>query len=848
MNLADVRWLLTLLDVDVSDIPAQSEVEFIWMNLPTSWWWFVLLGGIGAGAYLVFWLYRREIDTCPMWAKIVLGCLRCAVLLVLMVVILGPALVYTKRTELMPYVVLLRDSSRSMQTDDPYLDDVVASRAANVLGSSIDEVRSQKPSRVELLQAAIEKENREFLRKLEYRGKLKVVDFSTRVERPGAPRPPRSRRMDEEAAAGDEEGKLPSVAPLPALVAEGQGTDIYKALVEGLSERHTAAIILATDGQHTGREMGRDDLISLAQQEDVPEEDRVKILAVGVGDPHKPRNLAVSDLYADPQVFPEEPFEVRAVVRGQDIGDRPVRVDLIQQRLSDDGAPAGEPQVMDSRTGEVIPESGKLDLTFKVEAGQPGLYGYTVRVEKIENESNDNDNETENPTVVRVLDDKAKVLLIAGAPTWEYRMVQRLLTREESVELKCWLQTLDEDRAQEGNGDPLTMLPVEKKDLFNFDVIMMFDPDPIEFDEAWINLLKQFVSEHAGGVLYMAGPKYAGRFLGAPRTRNMRDVLPVRLGDVGAMEVQSLLASNTRSWPLGIVDANVDLPIMRFESDPLESLSRWKSLPGIYWSFPSEGPKPAARVLIEHSDPTLRRLSGSRPLLVTGQYGSGRTVYLGFNGTWRWRKIGRNAEYFKRFWIQTTRYLIEGRSLEGRRRGYVEADKARYQLGDKVTITARDLKDENFNLYDLPEIQITLQSGDGAKKTLTVQRVPNQEGVYQTTITPRGTGRHVVRVDLPSSTADPPKIETAFSVSLPTVETNEVSLNKPLLVDLASASGGAYFEIDEIAKLPEQVPLMTRESEYRSKPRLLWDTNRALLLLVILLSVEWAMRKGFKLL
>ena len=101
-------------------------------------------------------------------------------------------------------------------------------------------------------------------------------------------------------------------------------------------------------------------------------------------------------------------------------------------------------------------------------------------------------------------------------------------------------------------------------------------------------------------------------------------------------------------------------------------------------------------MLVEHSDPTLRSVEGSRPLLVAGRYGSGHTLYLGFNGTWRWRRAGRQAEFFDKFWIQAVRYLVEGRSLEGRRRGYVQTDRDRYEIGDKVTITAR-LQDPTFS-------------------------------------------------------------------------------------------------------------------------------------------------------
>ncbi|MCA9269537.1 MAG: hypothetical protein KDA41_13745, partial [Planctomycetales bacterium] len=742
--------------------------------------------------------------------------------------------------QIKPSIVVLRDASQSMRTHDPYLDDQAAARVAQTLQIGVDDVRSGKPDRVTILNAAIAADDQRLLREIEYRGHLKAMDFALDVELRDD-RTARSREEDDKAVQDGD--ALPPVKPLEALAADGQGTDLFQAIKEGLKERHTAAVILATDGQHTSREVQRDDILALARQEEKPEQDRIPIFVVGVGDPNKPRNLSVGDVYANPQAFPGEAFEVRAVVRGQDIGDRPVQIELIERRMNEDGSFAGEPKVIDSRRGEVIPESGKLDLVFKVGAQTPGHYGYIVRVEKIENESNNDDNEPSSPTVVKVLDDKAKVLLVAGAPTWEYRMVQRLLTREPSVELSCWLQTLDEDRAQEGDAT-ITHLPIEKKELFAYDVVMLFDPDPIEFDEPWVNLLKEFVGEHAGGVLYMAGPKFSGRFLGGPRTRGMQDIVPVRLGDVAALEVFNLDVSNTRAFPLKVVPANVDQPMMRLGGDVEEAKLTWERMPGFYWSFTPEREKPTARTLIEHEHPVF----GTRPVLVTGQYGSGRTVYMGFNGTWRWRKMGHNAEYFKKFWIETTRYLIEGRSLEGRRRGYVEVDKARYQLGDDVTIAIRELKDENFNLYPQETMQVELRVDNGQTSTLTLQKVPQQDGAYETNYRPTATGRHVLRVNVPAGAADAPVIETAFAVTLPTVETNEVALNKPLLVDIATASGGAYFEVDEIAQIPARIPPRIRETEIRQRPTQLWDTRLSLLLLVGLLTVEWAVRKGFKLL
>jgi hypothetical protein len=267
-------------------------------------------------------------------------------------------------------------------------------------------------------------------------------------------------------------------------------------------------------------------------------------------------------------------------------------------------------------------------------------------------------------------------------------------------------------------------------------------------------------------------------------------------------------------------------------------------MPGLYWSFTPEAAKPAARILIQHDDERERR-----PILVAGQYGSGRTVYMGFNGTWRWRKIGHNAEFFKKFWEQTTKYLIEGRSTASGRRGYIDV-KETHELGQKVDIIARDLRDESFNLYSLTrsEIQVNILREKVQVATVTLRRHAESDREFHGTFTPRQDGDYDIQVVMPEGVGKPPEIPGKFRVIAPTIETSDMALNKPLLVDIATVSNGAYFDIDEIQKLPARIPAKTKESEYRSKPRLLWDTNRMLILLMVLLTGEWALRKGFKLL
>jgi hypothetical protein len=850
------RTLLEWLGYDFARSESGGQPEFLWTNLPASWGVFVLIAVVAAVLWAVFSVYRRELDSCPAWGKMLLASLRAGVVLLLTVIFLGPALVYLQTRTIQPTIVLARDASQSMNTPDRYADDASAAIAAQALRSTDSEVRTTRPTRAQIVDRVLADDNSRLLAELAARGKIQAFNFADHVtkidalktsgagvppaiEKSGAGVPPAIRTTNDDAA-GDENATATSpTVTLPPLVADGRGTDLWNVIRQGLAVDRPAAIVLLTDGQHTGKEDPR-----LAARE--ARERGVPLLVVGVGDPSRPRNLRLANLYVRPQVWQDEPFEIDANVSAQGIEAGEVRVELIEQRVSDSESAIGSGTVVQSLQLPIPEGGGLLKAQFSHTAKEPGRFVYAVRAEPVADELDESDNEATS-AVVRVLSrERIRVLLVAGAPTWEYRLVQKLLARDKTVTLSCWLQTLDEERAQEGTR-PITRLPITREELFYYDVILLFDPNPQEFDQAWIELLKEFVDKHSGGLLFMAGPKHSGRLLTSPRTAEFGKVLPVSFGDVGALEVAALLSTNQRAWPLKVVPANADHPVMRFYPEREETLRRWETLPGIFWSFPSQDARPTAQVLVEHSDPTLRSVEGSRPLMVAGRYGSGHTLYLGFNGTWRWRRAGRQAEFFDKFWIQAIRFLVEGRSLEGHRRGTIETDFVNYEIGQRVTISAR-LQDASFNPLTVPKVDAVLQAAGESPETVVLLPVSNQPGKYEATVAARRTGVHTVRISLPASESDTGTIEAQFTVDLPQVETNQVWLNKPLLVELASLSGGHYFDVHELDRLAAAIPDRSETVEVRSQPRPLWDVQGMLVALVGLLCAEWLIRKRFKLL
>lgn len=831
--------ILRLLGFDRDAAPDDADLEFAFANLPQSWGVFVFIGVVALMGWLIVRTYRRENPAASPGKRRFLAFLRLLVLAVLVLVWLDPSLTYTKSRSLRPVLAVLRDASQSMAVEDVFIDEEAAKKAATVLGKSVSDIKAMPPGRAGLVDSVLSTDDWKLLRDLDAKGRLRVLDFSHKVLEAG--RVPLAKAdADADAPVADEEKNAPeSFTGLVPLKADGTGTSLAFALREAISEKLTSAVVLFTDGQHNGSE-SLEDAAFEAKKRGIP------VFIVGVGDPVRPVNVAVSDVYADPQVWKGDPFEVQAIVTGQGLSDEKIIVELVEMEQEGEGNEYTEGPVLAEKEIILNEEQPQQRLVFAHTFDTPGVRSITVRARPLDDERNLIDNAPASPLRVKVLDDKARVLIIAGTPNWEYRALTRLFLREPTIDLSCWLQSIDSERTQQGD-TPIRELPTTQENLFEYDVVLMLDPDPREFDEAWIGLLKKFVREHSGGFLYMPGPMFSGQFLGGPRTSGIQELLPVGLGDVGDMEVMALLATNNREWPLQVVPANVDQPVMRFFADTQQSIEQWRMLPGVYWSFPAEGAKPGSRVLIEHSDPTLRKNESSRPLLVTGQFGSGRTVYLGFEGTWRWRTAGVDSEFFKRFWVQTTRYLIEGRSLAGKRRGVIESERSRYEVGDRIALTAR-LKELNYDPLIQDKVIAELREPGRDPGKLEFSPVENEPGTYRATLAATQPGQHYIKVSLPGEGAETIDIESSLSVTLPVKESRETWLNRPQLQDIAKLTGGRYFDIDETAQLAAALPDRIRRLEMRSQPIPVWDTNRILILIAVLLTLEWALRKRFKLL
>lgn len=838
-------WWLRVLGLGDRPIPAGARTEWaLSLDLP-HWAWLLLLVAAAGAVYGVFWLYRREASATSRRVRLLLAGLRSAALVVLLLVLAGPVLRVWQRHSVQPTVVVLLDESASMSIADRYTSEAMAAMGP---GLGLDETaRANQPiARAALVDRVLAAGDGSLLKQLARRGRVRVLGFSNRIqaravlpmngETPPAEVVPTSESGAAEAAA-DGSGGGAWLAPISPT---GAGTDLAKAVREALrgeSSGPIAAVVLFTDGQSTEGDQPMAAAEAAAAQ-------GVPLLVVGVGDATPPRNVRVVDVWAPPSVWRDDPFTMEAPLQYQGAEPATVTVEMQLREVDAEGRESAE-QSLGRKQVTLAPGGGDQSVVFEHRIAKPGRFIVSVRAESLPGEVIESDNVR--TAAVTVLSDQARVLLVAGAPTWDYEVVRALLQRDKTIDLSCWQQSMDLDVRQDGD-TPIARLPSTAEELFKYDVILLMDPNPspiynpTEMNAAWMDLLRRFVGEHGGGLLFMAGPGHTAKMLADPQAGALRDVLPVSFSELATHDARQLTMDFRQALPLQLTTEGQTHPVARLDSDARRTATLWSRMPGVYWTFPSRGPKPASRVLLETiGDAALRERA--RSLMVAGQYGPGRTLYLGFDGTWRWRRLGHDSEYFDRFWIQAVRFLVEGRRIGGQRRGQITLDREVVAVGAPVTIGAR-LYQPTFEPMNEPVVAATIESPGAAPVGVELRAVEGRPGQYEGSVVATRVGAGEIVVQLPGSQAgEVVRLTRRFTAELPRVEFVNAAMNQPLLEEMASRSGGRFFSLAAVGELADAVPDRMQVVTVPDKPVDLWDTDRLLLVLVAMLAMEWVIRK-----
>jgi hypothetical protein len=596
-----------------------------------------------------------------------------------------------------------------------------------------------------------------------------------------------------------------------------------------------SAVVMLTDGVTTEGE----DLVKVsryASQVGVP------LYLIGVGDHHEARDLHLHDLHVEENVYVNDTivFEVRLTAHGYPGMTIPVRL----REKGKDKVLKEEKVTVDS-TGK----PAKVRILYK--PTEPGEKQFVIDVPVQADEVNKDNNVVERAITVQQAK-LIRVLYVEGYARYEYRFIKTLLEREsarvkgnKTIDLKVLL--LDAEPAYaEQDKSALADFPT-KAELNQVDVIVLGDFDPRDDTRTKMseNLknIAEFVKEKGGGVLMIAGDRWSPH---AFKDTPLADVLPIDLTTDRQPEEPPMgrpVGFRPELTPVGRMH-----PIFRFSPDEKESEDIWKHLREMFWWSEGYVPKRAAEILavLPKQEAAKSAVLNGHPLAVQQFVGAGRSLFFGFNESWRWR-FREDELRFNQFWVQTMRYLA--RSRQGRTELRLDRQTP-YRRGEPIRVTVR-FPDDAAPPADGTDVKVVVErkppkTGGAAEpevQTIQLAKMDGSRGTFEGLLTRTPEGDYNFWLSAPS--VDGPKPRAEGKVLAPPGEMERLQMNRADLERAAEESHGRFYTLADADNLLRDLPTGNRITlNLPTPPYLLWNHALVFVLAISLLTLEWVLRKS----
>jgi uncharacterized membrane protein len=583
--------------------------------------------------------------------------------------------------------------------------------------------------------------------------------------------------------------------------------DSLKQLVGATSDLPIGAIVLLSDGADNSGGIDRTTIADLRSR-------RIPVHTVGFGADQIEHDVEIDDATLAPRALANSRMAATVVFH--------------------QGGFAGQRASLSVRDGDQLLASREISLagdgkaqseTLLFNAGGAGAKALKFSIAPLPGESN-----TANNAVTRLVDveaGKRRILYIEGEPRWEYKFIRRAEDDDPIVEIASMLRTTENKIYRQGIENPQELadgFPNDAKDLFAYQGLIIGSVEAGYFTPAQQDLIRQFVDRRGGGLLLLGG-RFAladGGWAGS----HLADLLPVVLPDHNK-------TFHRDPATVELTPAGVNSLICRLTDDPAQNAERWKKLPYLMDYQDAGTPKPGAVVLADWK-------AGSRemPLLITENYGRGRTAVMATSGTWRWQmSLPAGDPTHTMFWQQLLHWLVADTP------GHVVASVPNQMLFDdgRTKLTAQ-VRDVDYLPAADASVEAHIIGPDGLAATVEMTPAPDTPGSFQADWNAEEPGSYLAEITAQRGGQEIGRDVVTFERMDGVAENFHTQQNRALLQQLASETGGSYWRPQDLSKLAGEIPYSEAGITVRdTKP--LWNMPAVFLVILLLLFAEWLLRR-----
>lgn len=473
-------------------------------------------------------------------------------------------------------------------------------------------------------------------------------------------------------------------------------------------------------------------------------------------------------------------------------------------------------------------------VLFKTKPDKIGEFVYTVSVPEFAGEAIHSNNEQS--FVLQVIRDKIRVLQVSGRPSWDERFLRQHLKENPNADLISFfiLRTPTDDTSVPEGELSLIPFPVNKlftTELRSFDVVIFqnFDYRPYHM-AGYLPNIRDAVRDGLGFVMIGGDESFGG---GGYVGTALEEILPVRI-DAGGVKAGVVLPALT--------EAGRRHPITDLTRGSGNNEATWRNLPKWASLNLTAGLVQGATALV--TDSSTRGADGQlAPLIAAMDVGQGRSMAITTDSMWRWRFAshhdgGAAERAYHRFWSNALRWLVRDPEHS---RVRVIPEKRRFEVNAPADVTFSVL-DMDYRPVPFAHIRATLE--DTRKNTTRIDDVvAGDTGVARHRYTDLAPGAYRITATATAGQTQLGHGTAVFVVDSRSLELTRGAPRPDLLAAIADATHGKTVDLadnfwDELKLVDPDVVEVDKRRNIE-----LWDNGWAMAVGIVLLALEWAIRR-----
>ena len=397
---------------------------------------------------------------------------------------------------------------------------------------------------------------------------------------------------------------------------DAEYTSINQMLERGI-ERHMGeycpGLLLISDGAHNTNEIP-DDAVKLFQKLNIP------VYICGVGK-EKSKDVSVDYILGEEVVFLNEKAKVYV-----NISQNGYAGEDAELKLS-----IGDKQVYSGR--QKLDRDGEISIPVEYVPRSKGSFQLKAEITAMTGEiTSENNVYMKN---IRVIDEKIKILLLFGTPSWEYRYLLGAFERDKRVEVKSYLANVDQRIFKKGSEkiNLISALP-SKKDMGKaYDIVFLSKMDVATMPVEFVQSLRDFVEKDGGSLAVISDMEQIPYSI---KGTALEELMPVTITEKAGRSYKDELFNVLKDeLHFEITEDGNAHQLVAFSGNREENSKIWAGLPPVYNCYMSGRLKPSSISLMAVLQGNNRQ---KYPAIIYHSYGKGTVLFMGFDSTWRWRK------------------------------------------------------------------------------------------------------------------------------------------------------------------------------------------------------------------